>query len=181
MTEVLPQRKHPVHMPPVERHNEPVILFVTVGTQPRVAAFANALFLNAFKMGVADADAWSVGKYMIIPDHVHLFCSPATVARLGIKRWSQYLKERITKRLNAAMEGEAALSRSSALGDGSAQPRPPSGRAWKWQPDCWDTQMRSGEHYHEKWEYVRHNPVRKGLVDKPEDWPWQGELNVLHW
>jgi hypothetical protein len=29
LNEALPQRKRPVHMPPVERHNEPAILFVT--------------------------------------------------------------------------------------------------------------------------------------------------------
>jgi hypothetical protein len=54
-------------------------------------------------------------------------------------------------------------------------------RTWRWQPDCWDTQLRSGEHYHEKWEYVRQNPMRAGLANVPEDWPWQGELNVLGW
>jgi len=53
--------------------------------------------------------------------------------------------------------------------------------AWKWQSDCWDTQIRSGTHYHEKWEYVRLNPVRKELVEESDDWPWQGELNVLRW
>lgn len=52
---------------------------------------------------------------------------------------------------------------------------------WRWQTDCWDTQMRSGEHYREKWEYVRHNPVRAGFVQRPEDWPWQGEPSVLRW
>jgi putative transposase len=169
-------------MPPVERHNQPVILFVTVGTRPRVPVFANRPFHEAFALACADAEAWSVGKYMIMPDHVHLFCSPATDPRVGIKRWSGYLKERITKRLNLmAMEGEPVASRVSATGSGSAQPRPPSRRAWHWQPDCWDTQIRNGEHYHEKWEYVRQNPVRKGLVDKPERWHWQGELNVVKW
>jgi hypothetical protein len=25
------------------------------------------------------------------------------------------------------------------------------------------------------------NPVRAGLVSRPEEWPYQGELNVLEW
>ena len=41
--------------------------------------------------------------------------------------------------------------------------------------------MRNGEHYHEKWEYVRKNPVRRNLTKEPDDWPWQGVLNVLEW
>ena len=32
-----------------------------------------------------------------------------------------------------------------------------------------------------KWEYVVRNPVRAGLVNRREDWPFQGELNVLRW
>jgi len=67
--------------------------------------------------------------------------------------------------LPAQMEGEPAASRL----------------LWKWQADCWDTQLRSAEHYHERWEYVRLNPVRKGLVARAEDWPWLGELGVLRW
>ena len=195
MSQTLPQRKRPVHMPPVERHNEPVILFVTIGTQPRVPVFANERFHGAFVSACGDADAWTVGKYMIMPDHLHLFCGPARWPRIGIKRWAAYLKERITKRLNASMAGEAAPSRGPVTDNGSAQPRPPSAqprppsaqlrppsvRAWKWQSDCWDTQIRSGKHYREKWEYVRQNPVRKELVETPEDWLWQGELNVLRW
>jgi hypothetical protein len=37
------------------------------------------------------------------------------------------------------------------------------------------------ENYHEKWEYVRQNPVRKGFVPSPDDWPYQGILNELRW
>lgn len=50
-----------------------------------------------------------------------------------------------------------------------------------WQRQCWDTQLRTGESYDAKWDYVRNNPVRKGLVASPDDWPFQGELNVLSW
>ena len=50
-----------------------------------------------------------------------------------------------------------------------------------WQKNFWDTQLRQGDSYAAKWEYVRSNPVRAGLADKPEDWAYQGELNVLRW
>ncbi len=32
-----------------------------------------------------------------------------------------------------------------------------------------------------KWEYVRNNPFRKGLVANADDWPYQGVLNDLEW
>jgi hypothetical protein len=44
-----------------------------------------------------------------------------------------------------------------------------------------DTQMRAGEQYSVKWDYVRHNPVRAGLCQAPGEWPFQGELNALPW
>lgn len=52
---------------------------------------------------------------------------------------------------------------------------------WRWQSGKWDTRLRRAETYHDKWEYVRQNPVRKALVAKPEDWPYQGMLNELRW
>ena len=67
--------------------------------------------------------------------------------------------------LSRSLEGEAVLSRIP----------------WNWQPDCWDTQMRNDKHYHGEWEYVRQNPVRKKLALTPDEWPWQGTLNVLDW
>lgn len=50
-----------------------------------------------------------------------------------------------------------------------------------WQTDFWDTQMRGNESYATKWEYVRNNPVRAGLVSTADDWPYQGEMNLLRW
>jgi putative transposase len=50
-----------------------------------------------------------------------------------------------------------------------------------WQRDHWDRQLRSLESYASKWEYVRRNPARYGLCEHPDDWPSQGELNILQW
>jgi putative transposase len=49
------------------------------------------------------------------------------------------------------------------------------------QRDHWDRQLRSDESYDQKWEYVRENPVRAGLVTDRDAWPYQGELNELRW
>jgi hypothetical protein len=49
------------------------------------------------------------------------------------------------------------------------------------QRDFWDTQLRRSENYTEKWQYVLRNPVRAKLVENVEDWPYQGELNILPW
>lgn len=54
------------------------------------------------------------------------------------------------------------------------------GRAW--QDGFFDHVLRSSESYSEKWNYVRMNPVRAGLVNNAEDWPFSGgEIDVLRW
>ncbi len=50
---------------------------------------------------------------------------------------------------------------------------------WKWQTNFWDTHLRSDESYAAKWEYVSFNPVRAGLVENAEEWPFKGMLNPL--
>lgn len=58
-------------------------------------------------------------------------------------------------------------------------------RAWKhylakrhrirWQRDFFDHRIRQHESHEEKAAYIRNNPVRAGLVEKPEDWPYVWE------
>jgi hypothetical protein len=39
-----------------------------------------------------------------------------------------------------------------------------------WQPRFFDRALRSVKEYNEKVEYIHLNPVRAGLVSRPEDW-----------
>jgi REP element-mobilizing transposase RayT len=41
-----------------------------------------------------------------------------------------------------------------------------------WQEESFDHVLRSNESMQEKIEYIRQNPVRRGLVKKSEDYPW---------
>ncbi|QBG46429.1 hypothetical protein EGM51_03090 [Verrucomicrobia bacterium S94] len=45
-------------------------------------------------------------------------------------------------------------------------------RGIKWQRDFFDHRLRNDESYMEKASYIRMNPVRAGLCEKPEDWPY---------
>jgi putative transposase len=103
------------------------------------------------------ADYWVVGKFIIMPDHIHLFCANANYKYPDLKPWVSYWKYLVSK--SWPYKEECPI----------------------WQPDFWDRQLRSGEHYGRKWEYIRNNPVDKGLSARSEDWAYQGELNILHW
>ena len=50
---------------------------------------------------------------------------------------------------------------------------------WDWQSRGFHHRLRSDESWEEKWNYMRQNPVRAGLVAAVEDWPWQGVVHDL--
>lgn len=41
-----------------------------------------------------------------------------------------------------------------------------------WQPRYYDFNVYTSRKYIEKLKYIHRNPVKRGLVEKPEDWPW---------
>ncbi len=41
-----------------------------------------------------------------------------------------------------------------------------------WQRDYFDRFMRDENHFHVTKTYIENNPVKAGLVDRPENWPW---------
>jgi putative transposase len=91
-----------------------------------------------------------------MPDHIHLFCSPHD-GEAQFRKWIQFWRNDVTRKWP----------------DVSQKPI--------WQRNFFDRQLRRGDVYHQKWEYVRNNPVRAGLVEQPDDWPFQGEMNVFRW
>ena len=49
-------------------------------------------------------------------------------------------------------------------------------RSWRWQEGFHDHKFRTPESEQRKWEYICLNPVRAGLVARPEAWPFGGEI-----
>jgi putative transposase len=103
----------------------------------------------------------ALGRYVIMPDHVHLFVRGDADFRLS--SWVGGLKRTIS----AALLKEAQATRL-----------PLQGRSF-WQPGFFDHILRCDESYAEKWNYVRDNPVRAGLVGTADEWPYQGEIVVI--
>lgn len=103
----------------------------------------------------------ALGRYVLMPDHVHLFVRGGR--NFTLSSWIGGLKRAIS----AALLKEAQATRL-----------PVKGRSL-WQPGFFDHILRTDESYAEKWNYVRENPVRAGLVEVADDWPYQGEIVVI--
>jgi putative transposase len=153
----LPNRKTPVHLPLSSAHNRSALVFLTICTDRRKPILAHDDVHDLLLASWKKADAWLVGRYVLMPDHVHLFCSPNDTEPVSLSKWVQFWKSQSSSRW--PRRGEQPI----------------------WQKSCWDTQLRRGDSYENKWDYVRQNPVRHGLVRGIEDWPYQGELNILEW
>ena len=153
MASVLPQRRTPakgVHVFP----GKPDWIFLTVCTQYRERWLAVASVQQAlYDIWKYKATAWLVSDYLLMPDHLHLFCAPYDL-KFSIERWIAFWKDRLTKTC-------------------------PEARTF--QRGGFHHRLRNGESYHQKWLYVQENPVRGGLVVKPEDWPYQGRVHEIHW
>jgi REP element-mobilizing transposase RayT len=48
----------------------------------------------------------------------------------------------------------------------------------KWQDGFFDHRLRAEESATEKGNYIRMNPVRAGLVARPEDWPYRRDWKI---
>jgi len=153
MNNDLPNRKHPMHGL-LFVDGQPTVVFDTVCTKDRQPWLDCAGVHKLLRQVWQDARAWLVGRYVIMPDHVHFF-AVGSETDISYENWVSYWKSQFSKHhVN---------------------------REHRWQTDHWDTRMRNAGVYEEKWEYVRWNPVRHGLVEKPDDWPYQGDVHQWRW
>ncbi|HKZ82397.1 MAG TPA: transposase [Anaerolineae bacterium] len=97
----------------------------------------------------------AVYTYCLMPDHLHYLVGPVQEG-VSVLVFSDQFKGKTTNR--------------------SWQ------HGWRgklWQPRSYDHIVRVEEDLRQIAEYILNNPVRKGLVDHAEDWPWSGHLTPL--
>jgi len=99
---------------------------------------------------------------VVMPDHVHLiFWQRRNGSGLSysIPEIMQSIKGASAHRVNELLERKGQL----------------------WQTESFDHVIRTDENLQAKIEYVRLNPVRRGIVSRPEDyrWIWERSLPVL--
>ncbi|HSH95225.1 MAG TPA: hypothetical protein VK968_13820 [Roseimicrobium sp.] len=149
----IPGRKTPAQGVKIQL-GEPTIIFLTVCTKDRTPWLTEKVVQDSLEEVWRTADAWLVGQYLLMPDHLHLFCAPRDL-RFTLERWLTFWKRQFT--------------------------REHLRQDWEWQRNGFHHRLRDRHEYENKWRYVQENPVRKSLVKQSEEWPFQGQIHPLRW
>ena len=121
------------------------ITFSCYRRQPLLASTrAKRLFEFALEQSRRQYGFW-VSGYVVMPEHVHLLVSEPERATLAVAL--QALKQSVARRLLA-------------------------GQQHFWQARYYDFNIYTRKKRIEKLRYIHRNPVKRGLVEKPEDWAW---------
>ena len=109
------------------------------------AAGAYSVFEHALE-SVRQRYELVIAGYVLMPEHVHLLVGEPVNYPLAVA--IQVLKQKTSRKLK------------------------PRDRAQFWQRRYYDFSVWTAEKTREKLRYMHRNPVKRGLVSKPEDWPW---------
>ena len=89
-----------------------------------------------------------LSAWAFLPDHWHAIVGPRYPKTVSLALES--VKVGSTRRINARRRESGLL----------------------WQGRFFDRALRTVKEYHETVEYIHRNPVRRGLVVRPEEWQW---------
>ena len=138
-------------LPHLQKDDSP--LFVTFCTGPGIPLPGNARDLVLEHCLREDNRRIHLYAVVVMPDHVHLLFHPLKDNHgwaFPLVDIMQCMKGATAHRVNKL------LQRSGLV----------------WQEESFDHVLRSDESLKEKAEYIRQNPVRRGLVKRPEDYRW---------
>jgi putative transposase len=128
--------------------------FLTFSCYRRQPNFDSERSREAFVSGlerVRQSYGLCVYGYVVMPEHVHLLVNEPE--RGNLAQAMQSLKQGVARRL--ALRAEEPF----------------------WQARYYDFNVWSERKFVEKLRYVHRNPVHRGLVARPEDWPWSSFSN----
>ncbi len=123
--------------------------FVTFSCHLVSHYWLNAPAREVFEQTLERARKWYgfyVSGYVVMPEHVHLLMSEPERSSLSVAL--QMLKQN------------------------TAHPLHPAEGSPFWLPRYYDFNVWSKDKRIEKLRYMHRNPVKRGLVERPEDWPW---------
>ena len=138
-------------LPHYQKADTPIFVTFRKGTRQPLPDAARSIVLQHCLYG--DRIRFRLHAVVVMPEHVHLLVTPLRDAHGDMFRLSEILR---------GIKGASAKSVNQLLG----------GSGPLWQEESFDHVLRSEESLQQKIEYIRQNPVRRGLVKTPEDYRW---------
>jgi putative transposase len=120
------------------------------------------LFLNVLEQ-VRRRYRFSVIGYVIMPEHVHLLLTEPERGNPSLVM--QAIKQGFARRLLSPLRQRKHVQQLSPWSG-------PVDRGHLWQPRFYDFAVFSENKRIEKLRYIHRNPVKRGLVLEPDQWPW---------
>jgi REP-associated tyrosine transposase len=104
--------------------------------------------------------------YVVMPEHVHLLVSEPERATLATA--IKAIKQSVARRqVNLGSQQTHPHNQKKVVWGTQKQ-----GTQHFWQPRYYDFNVFTDDKRVEKLQYMHHNPVKRGLVELPEQWPW---------
>ena len=138
-------------LPHYQRDDRP--LFLTFRTSKYLELSPSARTLVLQHCIHDDGRTMRLHTAVVMPDHVHLLFT----ALRDAEGWT-FALAKILK----AIKGTSARSVNKLSGKFGTV----------WQDESFDHVLRGDESFAETVDYIRQNPVRRGLVQRPEDYEW---------
>ena len=138
-----------MHVKPVRYQNQRCLHFITFSCYGRMPLLDSRAAKETFERTLERDRIWygcSIAGYVVMPEHVHLLLSEPERSKLSVV--IQMLKQITSQKLRA-----------------KHLPR-------FWQVRYYDFPVWSEAKRIEKLRYMHRNPVKRGLVARPEDWKW---------
>jgi len=151
----LPSRKHPFRLPEevYKTHRSPIFVTIVAKSGGSVLVPDLAPMIVRVLHERTVRFKLSLHAYCIMPDHIHVVCS-------------MHSEQSSFGSFVATFKSEVSRQ---AHGLGHAD--------FAWQRSYWDRHAREEEDVPAMVEYVLDNPVREGLCERWEDWPWSALLS----
>jgi len=99
-------------------------------------------------------ERYYLDAYVIMPDHVHLLLTP--VAARSLAKILQGLKGFTARQINGCLGRKGAF----------------------WQDESFDHLIRNEQDWLDKFTYIHDNPVKAGLVNRPQDYTFSSLVTI---
>lgn len=129
------------------------IVFITQVVYRRIPVFGQEHIVELLRQNLVETKRhhpFVMLGYCLLPEHFHLMLRPTGVSNFSAIMHS--LKPNFTKDYKACLGVSGSMK--------------------FWQKGFWDHVIRDEDDFQRHLDYIHYNPVKHGLVQRPEDWPY---------